>query len=61
MQYAQAERMLSEADLNTVSGGHTISATLERFAAANAEPDDANNALVALVTSVKAPPTGRKR
>lgn len=60
MEHSNADRMLSEAELENVTGGHAFSASLERFAAANAGNDDATNAFAAFAASLKLQPTGRK-
>ena len=60
MEHSNADRMLNEVELATVSGGTGIDAALERFAAANAGRNDASNdALSAYAASLKFPPTGR--
>ena len=60
MEHANADRMLSEAELETVNGGHAISASLDRFVASNAgSDDDMSNALAAVVESLRRQPKRR--
>ena len=60
MERSNADRMLSEAELETVSGSTAIDASLQRFAAANAGSDDANSALAGYAALLKRQPIRRK-
>jgi hypothetical protein len=60
MEHSKADRALSEVEFETVSGGHAISASLERFAASNAGSDETFNALTAYAASLRRQPIGRK-
>ena len=62
MAHLNADRMLSDAEIETVSGGSSfLDKLLRQFAEANAGSDDAATALATLGASIKANPGGRHR